>query len=199
VTMETPAALELVARYSPRDAQDPTTPFPLGHGLATARLARLHYELLAVVRGAVTSLAAEDALSDFADAAVRTAYMSHSIAVPAPASGVVRRHRDLVEATKVLLNQQVDCVPSLRALARHVGCSPFHLSRVFHDREGVTLRHYVGRLRAHLAADALARGTPDLTDLALRLGYTDHSHFTNAFRREWGCPPSRFRERYRRR
>ena len=29
--------------------------------------------------------------------------------------------------------------------------------------------------------------------LALDLGFSDHSHFTNAFREEFGAPPSAFR------
>ena len=36
-------------------------------------------------------------------------------------------------------------------------------------------------------------GALDLTDLALSFGYADHSHMTNAFRRGWEMPPSRFR------
>ena len=50
---------------------------------------------------------------------------------------------------------------------------------------------YLRRLRTRLASDRLARGPVDLTDLALDLGFCDHSHFTNAFRRELGVPPSR--------
>ena len=59
----------------------------------------------------------------------------------------------------------------------------------------MSLRGYLGRLRARLAAERLARGAPDLTELALDLGFADHAHFTNAFRREWGVPPSRLRAR----
>jgi AraC-like DNA-binding protein len=55
------------------------------------------------------------------------------------------------------------------------------------------MRHYLNRLRARVAADRLVAGARDLTDLALDLGYWDHSHFTNSFRQEWGVPPSRFR------
>jgi len=58
---------------------------------------------------------------------------------------------------------------------------------------GVPIRRYVTRLRARVAAECLAQGARDLTALALDLGYADHSHFTNAFREEWGEPPSRFR------
>jgi AraC-like DNA-binding protein len=61
----------------------------------------------------------------------------------------------------------------------------------------LSLRAYSGRLRTALAAERLLAGAPDLTALALDLGYADHSHFTNAFRQEWGLPPSRFRDSQR--
>jgi AraC-like DNA-binding protein len=76
-----------------------------------------------------------------------------------------------------------------------LGCSPFHLSRIFRLTTGLPLRQYVRRLRIVLAADRLRRGDDDLTSLALDLGFYDHSHFTNTFRREWGVPPSRIRRR----
>lgn len=60
---------------------------------------------------------------------------------------------------------------------------------------GVSLRRYVQLLRARVAADRLAQGARDLTGLALDLGFSDHSHFTNTFRGEWGTPPSSFRTR----
>jgi AraC-like DNA-binding protein len=83
--------------------------------------------------------------------------------------------------------------PALEALSRALGCSPFHLSRTFHRVIGVPMRRYLGRIRARVAAERLAHGAGSLTTLALDLGYADHSHFTNAFRQEWGEPPSRFR------
>ena len=69
-------------------------------------------------------------------------------------------------------------------------------ARIFSQWEGLRLRGYLGRLRAQLAAERLLQGTRDLTGLALDLGYSDHSHFTNAFRHAWGEPPSRFRRRF---
>ena len=56
----------------------------------------------------------------------------------------------------------------------------------------MSLRRYAGRLRARLAAGRLAAGARDLTELALDLGYADHSHFTNAFRQDGDCLPRVF-------
>ena len=104
-----------------------------------------------------------------------------------------RRRRDLMEAAKLTINQSFESPPRLGDLAGSFGCSPLHLSRVFRETAGVSLRRYTQLLRVRVAADRLARGARNLTELALELGYTDHSHLTNAFRREWGLPPSRFR------
>lgn len=103
------------------------------------------------------------------------------------------RWRELADAAKVMLSDSIDEPPSLIDLAARLDCSPFHLSRVFRTTTGLTLRGYIRRLRAALAADRLRRGEDDLTSLALDLGFCDHSHFTNSFRREWGVTPSRVR------
>ena len=194
LTLETPRALELVGRHAPGDAQRPETPFRLGYGICSARSARLHYELLARVRAGPV-LAIEDVLAELTDEVMRDAYRTHARAarVERISAGALRRQHDLVEAVKLQLNEHLDSLPSLGELARIVGCSPFHLSRTFHRTAGVSLRRYLARLRTGIAAHALAGGARGLSELALELGYADHSHFTNAFRSEWGIPPSRFR------
>jgi AraC-like DNA-binding protein len=195
LTLETQCALELVARYAPADAQRPERPFRPGHGLSSRRAVRLHWELLHLAGRPSAELALQDAVADLADEAVRCAYRTEEAPI---ARGCVsarsqRRRRDLVEAAKLALSESLDSPPSLVELALALDCSPFHLSRVFHATAGLSLRSYLRRLRARSAAHRLAAGAHDLTELALDLGYADHSHFTNSFRREWGVSPSRFR------
>lgn len=190
-------ALELVARYAPCDAERVETPFRIGHTLSSPRAARLHYELLGLVRRGASGLAPEDVVAELADEAVGAAYRTRGVDVRNEAALTAARRRDLVEAAKLTVNERFESPPSLDELARSLGCSPFHLSRTFHRTVGVSLRRYAVRLRTRLAADRLAAGARGLTELALDLGYADHSHFTNAFREEWGFPPSRFRDLHR--
>jgi AraC family transcriptional regulator len=194
VALTTERALELVARHAPREAERPERPFPRSHGASPRRVARLHYELLALARKDAPALAIEDAVSELADAAVRAGYAPGWSDAPlaSVSAAARRRQREMVDAVKVAVNDRLDAAPSLGELARLAGCSPFHLSRVFSRTEGTSLRRYALRLRARVAADRLAACRSDLTTLALDLGYADHSHFTNAFRDEWGVPPSRF-------
>jgi AraC family transcriptional regulator len=199
LVVDGPRALELVAHYAPRDAERPETPFAIGHGLSSPRAAQLQYELLGLARRGAPALAVEDVVAELADEAVGAAYRMRGRGdrVESASSPARRRRRDLVEAAKLAVNERFDAPPSLGELARDLGCSPFHLSRTFHRTAGLSLRRYVVRLRTRVAADRLATEAHDLTTLALDLGYADHSHFTNAFRAEWGLPPSRFRERHR--
>jgi len=199
LAVEPHRALELVARHAPGHAEDPANPFPVGQGISSPRVARIHYELLALLRMGETTLVLDDALSALAQESVRAVYGAAAAGRAAPSARTRRRGRELVEAASIAIHGRLHSPPGLGELARAFGCSPFHLSHVFRQTTGVSLRRYVQQLRARIAADRLAAGAPDLTGLALDLGYADHSHFTNAFRREWGLPPSRFRARASRR
>jgi AraC-like DNA-binding protein len=196
VALDTATASELVARHAPAAADRLEAPFPVGHALSSRRAVRLLHELLARIRAGGEgrdALAMDDLVADLAQDAVASACAP---AAPGPrGADAIRRRRDLVEAAKLALDGRLDAPPRLSALAAALQCSPFHLSRTFREVAGLSLRRYVGRLRARLAAERLAEGARDLTALALDLGYADHSHFTNAFRREWGTPPSAFRAR----
>ena len=194
LTVETHRALELVASHAPADAEHPERPFRRGHGLSSPRAVWLHWEFLNLVARKAGRLALEDSLAELANEAVGCAYgaplPSRRVSPPAH-----RRRRDLVEAVKLMISERLERPPSLTELADVLGCSPYHLSHTFHGTAGLSLRAYVRRLRARVAAERLAAGASRLTALALDLGYADHSHFTNSFRREWGVSPSTFRSR----
>jgi AraC family transcriptional regulator len=201
LAVATDTALNLVAAQSPLDAEEPGKPFHIPYALSSQRAANIHYELLALLQRPSPRLVIEDAMVALAEEAVRSAYVSYGnqrkrAKYSRTRAGPVRRHRDLTEATKLTINENLEQLPSLNELAQNLDCSPFHLSRIFHQTAGLSLRRYISRLRAVVAADRLAANPSDLTELALDLGFADHSHFTNSFRREWGFCPSRFRARF---
>jgi AraC-like DNA-binding protein len=85
----------------------------------------------------------------------------------------------------------------LGALAADLGCTPFHLSRVFHRMTGTTLTRYRNQVRATAVIDRVAAGEEKLADLAAELGFADHSHLVRVLRRAIGQPPSELRRRFR--
>jgi AraC-like DNA-binding protein len=74
---------------------------------------------------------------------------------------------------------------SVRSLQRHLAAA------------GFTHESLVGRARFATAATLLEETDAKILDIALDLGYSDHAHFTRAFRRWAGCSPQEFRARYR--
>jgi AraC family transcriptional regulator len=102
-------------------------------------------------------------------------------------------HADLTEAAKSYLASRLSERVTLDGVARAVYASPFHLARIFQRRTGMPVHRYLTRLRLRASLERLAEGAHDLTELAIELGFSSHSHFTDAFRREFGRSPSEVR------
>ncbi len=111
-------------------------------------------------------------------------------------SATEHAHRRAVSRVLELCAARFGDSLSLDEIAREAAYSPFHLSRVFKRLVGITIHRHVNRLRLIAALDR-AGSLGDLTGLALELGFSSHSHFTTAFRREFGVPPSRLLQSFR--
>src|SRR5262249_50388272 len=99
-------------------------------------------------------------------------------------------HANRVEAVKCYLASRLGERITLDDVARMVHASPFHLARVFQERTGVPVHRYLTRLRLRASLERLSERTNDLTAVAFELGFSSHSHFADAFRREFGRTPS---------
>ena len=102
----------------------------------------------------------------------------------------------LLGRAKEYLAAHVAAPVRLSHVARAVGTSPAYLTTIFSRVEGAPLHRYLVQLRLARALIEVPHAA-DLTALALDLGFSSHSHFTAAFRRAFGCTPSRFRESMR--
>jgi len=83
--------------------------------------------------------------------------------------------------------------PSVRDLADMAGTTPRTLQRRV-AACGTSLREVVDRARFRTARGWLGDPFASVTDIALRLGYSDSTAFTRAFRRLAGMPPSTYRK-----
>jgi AraC-like DNA-binding protein len=72
-----------------------------------------------------------------------------------------------------------------------------HLARSFRLAYGDSLGGYARRLRLEWAATQLVRSEEPLAYLAAKAGFVDQSHFTRAFRCEFGLTPGRYRSAHR--
>jgi AraC-like DNA-binding protein len=82
----------------------------------------------------------------------------------------------------------------LTELARQVGSSPHHLSRVFHRTTGQSLTAYRNRVRTRAVLTALAGGeVATLRTVAAEYGFADQSHLTRTLRQQLGRSPTQLR------
>jgi AraC family transcriptional regulator len=112
--------------------------------------------------------------------------------VPGGSSGRQR----LADRTKLVLASDPARRWTLAQIAAEVGHSPVYLTQVFQQVEGLPLYQYELRLRLARALELLPQ-YDDLTSLSLDLGFYSHSHFSTAFAKAYGYPPSKFKQERR--
>jgi AraC-like DNA-binding protein len=77
------------------------------------------------------------------------------------------------------------------SLAKTLGMSTRSLQREL-NAQGLTFRSILEQTRMQEAHRLLSHGSNNLTQIAVRLGYSDLPHFTRAFRRRFDIPPSAY-------
>jgi AraC family transcriptional regulator len=85
---------------------------------------------------------------------------------------------------------------SLRALARLANLSPYHFARAFRHSVGEPPHRYHMIRRMKRAQDLLLRSTLQVTQIGVRIGFSETSSFTRAHRRYAGVTPSEFRRQH---
>lgn len=105
----------------------------------------------------------------------------------------VRRGRGLNARalTRVLsyANDFIDERLTLDALASAACMSRFHFARLFRASTGQSPMAYVLQLRIERAKEMLLDEHRGISDIAVSLGFCDHSHFTRHFRKATGVAP----------
>lgn len=100
-----------------------------------------------------------------------------------------RQNRERVQKVIALLKEHLTEAISLEEIGRRVGCSHFHLSRIFSQEVGKPIFQYLRELRLERAAALLREGRMTITQIALEVGYSSPSHFSTAFHEKFGCCP----------
>lgn len=104
-----------------------------------------------------------------------------------------RQSVHLIHEIRQVLSTRFKESIQLNELASMFDVSPFHLCRRFRKETGLSVHQHITHLRLRTALEWLEEGCPDLTRLALDLGYSSHSHFSSVFRKTFDLTPSQAR------
>jgi AraC-like DNA-binding protein len=187
------ALLDIIEVIDPSVQERPQAPFTSGHGLAGSRQQlRLHRVLRAASLG-VEPLQIEEQVLTLAASVIRQAHHAagrrHGCTRPPTASC----RGAIANQAKIVLAERFREKLSLKQLASETFTSPYHLCRVFKRDTGLPIHHYLLRLRLTRSLDDIAENPGiNLAQVAFGLGFSSHSHFTAAFQKAFGTPPSRF-------
>lgn len=195
-----PAVLnDIVRELDPAIDDHPEQPFPFVTGPCDAGVFWRYRELVQRLEAAESivrdPLWTEVRALQFIADVLAAAFTRHDRGAPKTRrrNGTNADHADRAEAAKIFLASRLDERVTLDAIARAVYVSPFHLARLFQQQTGMPVHRYLTILRLRAALEQLAEGATNLTALALELGFSSHSHFADAFRREFGHTPSAMR------
>ncbi|HYY96263.1 MAG TPA: AraC family transcriptional regulator [Pyrinomonadaceae bacterium] len=103
-------------------------------------------------------------------------------------------YAERVEAVRETLQALYWEQHSLASLAASVGMSTFQFARVFCELTGYPPHKYLLKVRLERASSMLLDGK-SVTETCFEVGFSNLSHFTRSFRRQFGCAPSSFKSR----
>lgn len=185
---------EILAEHDPRRAEVAEPRFPVAQMLSDPDLFLAHDTLFRKARAdsGASLLPIEEGVLRLAARVVARAAEGQS-RPPRARAATRRAHRDCADQVKEILAARFRERLTLSDLAQAAGVSPYHLCRIFTREAGMSVHRYLNRLRLRDSLRRLEDSRAPLTELALDLGYSSHSHFTDAFRREFGVSPAAFR------
>ena len=106
----------------------------------------------------------------------------------------IQPYLDLIPVTEYLKNNYSKKT-SIPELAKLAGMSIRQLERRFKETLKTTPQHYILKLRILEACDLLANSRMTITEIALQVGFYDHSSFSRKFSSMIGSTPRDYRKR----
>ncbi len=193
IAISPPALVELIQTFDPSVEERPGAPFSAGYCLADTHQ---HVELRRILHAASNTadpLEVEENVLMLAASVIRNMTDATRGQKILQRPETARNQRDIVNRVKIVLGQRFRERFTLDQIARATYTSPYHLCRIFKKEAGVSIHRYLQRIRLLNALERLAEyPKANLTELALGLGFSSHSHFSASFQHEFGMPPSLF-------
>lgn len=100
--------------------------------------------------------------------------------------------KQLDKAREFLETCPVDSTRCLVEAAERAGLSVHHFLRLFHETYNITPTALLAKRRIERAKELL-RGEMDIIEVAIEVGFENHSAFSRAFKKHVGLTPRAFR------
>ncbi|NMM64084.1 helix-turn-helix transcriptional regulator [Clostridium sp. P21] len=76
--------------------------------------------------------------------------------------------------------------------------SPNYLSTIFNEKNGMSLKDYINKLRIEKAKVYLEETDMKISDISKKIGYSQLSYFGSIFKKMENCTPNGYRAKFKR-
>lgn len=83
---------------------------------------------------------------------------------------------------------------TLEGMALRIGLSPFYMSKMFKDHEGINYIDFLTECRIEKAKKLMADPERSLKEITFEIGYNDPNYFSKVFKKVCGATPSEYRK-----
>ncbi len=112
------------------------------------------------------------------------------------AIGTPEQETDPVEQVAEYIRRNPQLPLTLDDLAKTAHFSPTYLSRVFHQKMGMTVTAYITQVRIENAKYLLVNSTMEIQEVANYSGFRTTPHFNRVFKQSTGLSPMEYRHLY---
>lgn len=104
------------------------------------------------------------------------------------------KYGDLISKVKQYISEHYNNDQlSLQDIARQLGVSPSHMSKVFSQETGQTMTEFLTGTRIRKAMELLKTTRQKTFEIAFEVGYNDQHYFSNLFKKVTGMTPMEYR------
>lgn len=103
-------------------------------------------------------------------------------------------YAELTDGLKKFISSNISNRLSLTILAKKAAVSVFHLSRIFKQVEGVTLKNYLHQCKMYNCLQQVLYTNRKLNDISFKCGFEDYASFCRGFKRIYKVSPDDLRK-----
>lgn len=98
-----------------------------------------------------------------------------------------------VERAKTYILENTDKLLTVKDVSEFISLNPEYFTRLFKKETGYNIKDYIIQCKLTMAKDLLVNSNLPISMVALELGYSNFSHFTQMFKRSEGITPKEYR------